>query len=344
MPTRTSPSSKCLGNAPYTCPSLRSSSCASAFAKPVLAATVASPVGGRGCSHDGVIAPAEARGGGEVQVRDAEAQGGGGQLDLESLIDADSMSVSNTVAGSSSLKTPATRTFGAAQQMEAVMDLAGLSFVSDDVIVACFRERFLSDTIYINLSTPALVALNPQYAAAYRDTGEHKAPLPPHIFQLANNAYYHMKRTPQDQSILFRRRRGGRGSSNGGTTSVAGEFRAALDTTLDETQAWPVTEVQMGYTVEGGLGIYNDPYALYSSPQLEGEGASGHGGPLGPRPLRSPSSCTHHHSSARTTATTRSYAPSRNMFGAEDANGAAPLLAKDARREDPGGETADVIK
>ncbi|KAJ7506209.1 glycosyltransferase family 2 protein [Mycena galericulata] len=102
------------------------------------------------------------------------------------------------------------------QRMEAVTDLAGLSSVSDDVIVACLRERFMSDTIYTNLGTSALVALNPhkyvsasadsvmhKYAAEYRDTSEHKDPLPPHIFQLANNAYYHMKRTTQDQSIIF---------------------------------------------------------------------------------------------------------------------------------------------
>ncbi|KAJ7506253.1 P-loop containing nucleoside triphosphate hydrolase protein, partial [Mycena galericulata] len=42
-----------------------------------------------------------------------------------------------------------------------------------------------------------------QYAAEYRDMSEHRDPLPPHIFQLANNAYYHMKRTTQDQSIVF---------------------------------------------------------------------------------------------------------------------------------------------
>lgn len=101
--------------------------------------------------------------------------------------------------------------------MEAVTDLTNLSPVSDDIIVACIRERFMSDNIYTNIGTSALVALNPhkyvasnadsvlhKYAAEYRDTSEHKQPLPPHIFQMANNAYYHMKRTTQDQCILFR--------------------------------------------------------------------------------------------------------------------------------------------
>ncbi|KAF8121177.1 P-loop containing nucleoside triphosphate hydrolase protein, partial [Boletus edulis] len=30
-----------------------------------------------------------------------------------------------------------------------------------------------------------------------------RPPLPPHIFQLANNAYYHMRRTIQDQSLIM---------------------------------------------------------------------------------------------------------------------------------------------
>ncbi|KAG5634988.1 hypothetical protein H0H81_012795 [Sphagnurus paluster] len=102
------------------------------------------------------------------------------------------------------------------QRLEAVTDLSQLSSPSDDVIVACLRERFMTDNIYTNIGSEALVALNPhkyvtsnsdsmlhKYAAEYRDTSPHKQPLPPHIFQLANNAYYHMKRTTQDQAIIF---------------------------------------------------------------------------------------------------------------------------------------------
>ncbi|KAF8121277.1 P-loop containing nucleoside triphosphate hydrolase protein [Boletus edulis] len=93
---------------------------------------------------------------------------------------------------------------------------ASLSVISDDVIVTCLRERFMSDTIYTNIGSSALVAVNPhkyvasnadsllqKYAAYYRDTTENKTPLPPHIFQLANNAYYHMRRTIQDQSLIM---------------------------------------------------------------------------------------------------------------------------------------------
>ncbi|KAI0315785.1 glycosyltransferase family 2 protein [Amylostereum chailletii] len=102
------------------------------------------------------------------------------------------------------------------QQLEAVTDLSQLSSISDDVIVSCLRERFLSDNIYTNIGTSSLVAVNPhkyvpsnadsvmhKYAAEYRNTIEGVDRLPPHIFQLANNAYYHMRRTTQDQSILL---------------------------------------------------------------------------------------------------------------------------------------------
>lgn len=117
----------------------------------------------------------------------------------------------------STMNRQSSATMSAHQRMEAVTDLTNLSPVSDDIIVACLRERFMSDNIYTNIGSSALVALNPhkyvssnadsilhKYAAEYRDTSEHKQPLPPHIFQMANNAYYHMKRTTQDQCILFR--------------------------------------------------------------------------------------------------------------------------------------------
>ena len=75
----------------------------------------------------------------------------------------------------------------------------------------------MTDSIYTKIGTSALVAVNPhkyvstnsdsvmhKYAAEYRDTSVGKEALPPHIFQLANHAYYHMRRTSQDQSVLLR--------------------------------------------------------------------------------------------------------------------------------------------
>ncbi|KAI6036953.1 P-loop containing nucleoside triphosphate hydrolase protein [Pisolithus microcarpus] len=44
---------------------------------------------------------------------------------------------------------------------------------------------------------------NIDYAAEYWDTSPGKSHLHPHVFQLASNAYYHMRHIAQDQSILF---------------------------------------------------------------------------------------------------------------------------------------------
>ncbi|KAJ7594228.1 glycosyltransferase family 2 protein [Mycena floridula] len=101
-------------------------------------------------------------------------------------------------------------------RLEGVVDLSKLSPVSDDIIVACLRERFMADVIYTNVGTSSIVALNPhkyvasnsdsimhKYAAEHRDTSGLREPLGPHIFQLANNTYYHMKRTTRDQCIIF---------------------------------------------------------------------------------------------------------------------------------------------
>ncbi|KAJ7083140.1 P-loop containing nucleoside triphosphate hydrolase protein [Mycena belliarum] len=102
------------------------------------------------------------------------------------------------------------------QRLETVTDPGRLSNLSDNVIGACLRERFMADNIYTSIGSSGLVALNPhkyisassdsvmhKYAAEYRDTSDDKEPLPPHIFQLATNAYYHTKRTTQDQSMIF---------------------------------------------------------------------------------------------------------------------------------------------
>ncbi|KAH8833739.1 glycosyltransferase family 2 protein [Flagelloscypha sp. PMI_526] len=101
-------------------------------------------------------------------------------------------------------------------RLGAITDLTELETISDDLLVATIRERFMTDTVYTNIGPNVLVALNPhkyvpsnsdsflqKYAAEYRDTSPLKERLPPHVFQQANNAYYNMRRTSQDQSIIF---------------------------------------------------------------------------------------------------------------------------------------------
>jgi chitin synthase len=100
--------------------------------------------------------------------------------------------------------------------------------IAEDTILACLRERYLADKPYTAIGSSALVSLNPfkhleinddttlqLYAQEYRHVGDddsslghendrHERRLPPHVFGLANNAYYHMKRTGQDQSIVIK--------------------------------------------------------------------------------------------------------------------------------------------
>lgn len=101
-------------------------------------------------------------------------------------------------------------------KLDNVVDLSQLPSVTDDFIVACLRERFLKDSTYTRVGSSAIVAVNPHkyvssnadtvlvsYAHEYRDTSATKIYKEPHVFQLANNAYYNMRRTGQDQCILL---------------------------------------------------------------------------------------------------------------------------------------------
>jgi hypothetical protein len=101
-------------------------------------------------------------------------------------------------------------------KLDNVIDLSQLSSTTDDFIVSCLRERFLKDSTYTRVGSSAIVAVNPHkyvasssdtvlvsYAQEHRDTSATKIYKEPHVFQLANNAYYNMRRTGQDQCILL---------------------------------------------------------------------------------------------------------------------------------------------
>jgi chitin synthase len=73
------------------------------------------------------------------------------------------------------------------------------------------------DLIYTSLGPASLVAINPHkfvhtnsdatlatYGQDYRNTEDGRDVLPPHIFGLAQKAYFDMRRTGRDQSILMR--------------------------------------------------------------------------------------------------------------------------------------------
>lgn len=88
---------------------------------------------------------------------------------------------------------------------------------STDEISEILRQRYLNDLIYTNISPSVLVVLNPygnnelenvkaDYISEYKDTSNAKSNQwrEPHIYQLINHAYLHMRRTSINQSVLFR--------------------------------------------------------------------------------------------------------------------------------------------
>ncbi|EPQ25921.1 uncharacterized protein PFL1_06595 [Pseudozyma flocculosa PF-1] len=102
---------------------------------------------------------------------------------------------------------------------EDVAKISQLSSINPDSIFSLLRDRFFSSLPYTALSDSILVSVNPyassgnrnsddtlrEYTRNYRETSKQaRGPdLPPHIFGLACDAYFYMRRTGQDQSILL---------------------------------------------------------------------------------------------------------------------------------------------
>ncbi|KAK4513629.1 uncharacterized protein ATC70_005633 [Mucor velutinosus] len=94
-------------------------------------------------------------------------------------------------------------------------DIADIENITEESIVNTLRDRFLQDQIYTRVRNSLLVVINPykdsradiqetseQYLAEYKTTdGREKRPV--HIFQHINQAYFHMRRTGSDQSIVM---------------------------------------------------------------------------------------------------------------------------------------------
>ncbi|KAG9288293.1 hypothetical protein G9A89_021324 [Geosiphon pyriformis] len=90
-------------------------------------------------------------------------------------------------------------------------DITKLQSISPESITTFIKDRYQKDSIYTRISQSVLVAINPynelpifseatvqEYVADYKDTSGQRTPLPPHAFQIASQAYLHMRRTGQD--------------------------------------------------------------------------------------------------------------------------------------------------
>lgn len=95
-----------------------------------------------------------------------------------------------------------------------------LSFTpSSDDILSILRARFLEGLPYTSISPRVLVSVNPyqfiqansdaalvDWGTEYADCGRGglRGKLGPHVFAMSNQAYYYMRRTGQDQTIMLR--------------------------------------------------------------------------------------------------------------------------------------------
>lgn len=99
-----------------------------------------------------------------------------------------------------------------------IIDLTDLTndSVTEDIVEAV-RQRYLHDSTYTSIGPSILISLNPYksinnennkaaYLLEYKDTQSAKLNKwrEPHLYQLINHTYLHMRRTRVSQSILFR--------------------------------------------------------------------------------------------------------------------------------------------
>ncbi|KAI8340045.1 chitin synthase-domain-containing protein [Chlamydoabsidia padenii] len=93
--------------------------------------------------------------------------------------------------------------------MTTIQDLTQLQDTSSENIAEVLRQRYLEDRRFTSIGDTVLVSFNPvldpdassEYISAYKDTQSRQNG--PHLYQLVNHAYHHMRRTSLNQSILF---------------------------------------------------------------------------------------------------------------------------------------------
>jgi chitin synthase len=101
-------------------------------------------------------------------------------------------------------------------------DLSSIQNPTNESIASCLRSRYDTFKIYTNIGSHHIVAVNPlkelalnddqtslEYVAAYKDASggnqlSQISLLDPHLFDLVNRVYFHMRRTGSDENIVLR--------------------------------------------------------------------------------------------------------------------------------------------
>lgn len=113
------------------------------------------------------------------------------------------------------------KVFGPAElgDVQSTATLSDLDHITADTVLETIRQRFYAAQPYTAVSHSVLVSVNPhgsvgthnddetlrQYTSEFRALSREQRLVkrPPHVFQIAADAYYYMYRTGQDQSIVM---------------------------------------------------------------------------------------------------------------------------------------------
>ncbi|CAG8714690.1 3246_t:CDS:2, partial [Acaulospora morrowiae] len=107
---------------------------------------------------------------------------------------------------------------------------------SEEEIITFLSARFKADLPYTRINASSLVIVNPnkpleimndlsakEYADQwYRDTSSENSTLQPHIYEFAAKIYLHMRRSAEDQSVIFS------GITGSGKTATQGHLLSQL--------------------------------------------------------------------------------------------------------------------
>lgn len=95
-------------------------------------------------------------------------------------------------------------------------DLTLVEDATEEAIQLRLKERWSRDDIYTRIGDDVLVSVNPfkmvassseeqckAFAKWAKNSSDDKESLPPHVFDLAASAYFHMMRDGKDQSLVL---------------------------------------------------------------------------------------------------------------------------------------------
>lgn len=102
---------------------------------------------------------------------------------------------------------------------EAIVDLSNVSDLDEKRITDILQTRFSNYNIYTNIGPCNIIAINPfkqlaqndaqtseEYVTSYKDISMESPinkKLNPHVFELTNRAFFHMRRTGNDQAVFL---------------------------------------------------------------------------------------------------------------------------------------------